>query len=499
MTKTKVGLIHNPDARNYEIKIPFNPPKTYKELEKFDFKTDSNNKIYDMIRELLKLLNMDKDHINTMGWNPFSEIIKNGDMVLIKPNFVKHFHPLGKKGVLSQITHASILRPIIDYVILALNGSGKVVIADTPLDKADFDKIIQINLTADLINFYKNDLGIKIDLYDLRSYKLVETRKGYDKKYTEKLMGPPGGFIKIDLKNQSELSELDNKYTDYYTLADSSIDKLDIINRKKGKTNNFHFLDKHIYKIPKIVLDSDVIISVPKLKTHKMAGVSLNLKNMIGICEKIYLPHHRRGNPPYGDAFQTYPSSSKILKRKMNSRLNILTKRLNPIIEKISYQDFYKKYFHMYYQKFRNNLNIKDDWWGSWYGNDTLWRTIYDLNKIILYSDKFGNMKKIRQRNYFNIIDGIIGQEGEGPMTGVPKSCGIIIGSLDPVASDTVASYIIGYDITKLKIINRAKTVKYYELGECELNNIEIVSNFKNPLDINLNFKLPKGYKDLSR
>ena len=43
--------------------------------------------------------------------------------------------------------------------------------------------------------------------------------------------------------------------------------------------------------LPKIVLDVDVIISVPKMKTHDNALVTLSLKNMKGVLPDKYKRH----------------------------------------------------------------------------------------------------------------------------------------------------------------------------------------------------------------
>lgn len=497
--KDKVGLIYNGTVKEYPSRAPFNPPETYSELNRFNFNLDSENKIYEMVRNNLILLKLDEENLNTHNWNPFSDFIEKGDVVLIKPNFVKDFHSLGEKGILSQITHASILRPIIDYVLLALDGTGRIILADTPLDKADFKKIIKLNQTVDLLDFYKKQFDQKIELYDLRSYTLKKTRINYDKKSRIPLSGPPEGYIKIDLKEKSELNELDNDITDYFTLADSTIDKYNIRTNEKGKTNDYHHKGKHVYKIPKIILKANVIISVPKLKTHRMAGVTLNLKNIIGICEKIYLPHHRRGSPPIGDAFPEDPSTRNVIKRKAMHKYTIIFKQISNVVERIKKTRLLGMYFLPYYEKFLKNVVIEEDWWGAWSGNDTLWRTIYDLNKLLLYSTETGVLNHLPQRKYFSIIDGIIGQEGEGPMTGIPKSCGITIGGRNPISCDTIASYVMGFDINKLKILNNAKNIKKYNLGYYELKDIHIVSNLKNPLDLNLKFKLPKGYRKLSR
>lgn len=496
MVDSTIALIYNNKLEGYKIAVPFNPPKKYPELSRFNFEINPDNDIYAMVRDVFIKLQMDKKKIGTSDWNPFSKIIKLNDQVLIKPNFVKEFHQLGIEGVISQITHGAVLRPIIDYILITLKGTGKIIIADTPLEKANFKKLIEINKVSDLCKFYKDFLNVDVQLYDLRSYKRKVTRSGRFLLEKVKLSGPPKGFFKIDLKNQSEFNELDNKSPYYCTLADYKYDRYNPRNIKLCETNKYHSLNKHIFKIPKLILESNVIISVPKLKTHKMAGVTLNLKNMIGICEKIFLPHFRQGVPPIGDAIPKQPPTKDIVIRKFRNKFDNLTISFIKEIEKIPILNHILK---PYYRIFLKKTNINIDWWGMWYGNDTLWRTIFDLNKIILYSNIEGNLQDTKQRKYFNIIDGIIGQEGEGPMTGNPKNCGIIIGGFDPVASDTVASYIMGYDINKLKIINKNKDVKKYRLGNCDMNKIKIVSNTKNPLQINLNFKLPMGYGMLAR
>ena len=43
---------------------------------------------------------------------------------------------------------------------------------------------------------------------------------------------------------------------------------------------------KEIY-LPKTILSADVVISVPKMKTHRLAGVTLSMKNMFGILPGI--------------------------------------------------------------------------------------------------------------------------------------------------------------------------------------------------------------------
>ncbi|MGB9856986.1 MAG: DUF362 domain-containing protein [Dictyoglomaceae bacterium] len=71
-----------------------------------------------------------------------------------------------------------------------------------------------------------------------------------------------------------------------------------------------------------------------------------------------------------------------------------------------------------------------------------------------------------------NIVDAIIGMEGEGPSAGVPRRFGKIIVGYDAVAVDTIASLILGY-----KPVEIYTTVIAYKkgLGEMDLSKIEIL------------------------
>lgn len=55
-----------------------------------------------------------------------------------------------------------------------------------------------------------------------------------------------------------------------------------------------------------------------------------------------------------------------------------------------------------------------------------------------------------------NLIDGIVGMEGDGPLTGVPKHLGIMLGARDAFALDYVASTIIKLAPEKVPVIRRA-------------------------------------------
>jgi uncharacterized protein (DUF362 family) len=86
-----------------------------------------------------------------------------------------------------------------------------------------------------------------------------------------------------------------------------------------------------------------------------------------------------------------------------------------------------------------------------WAGID---RAILDINAAV--------------RPDFAIVDGIIGMEGNGPLQGVPKACGVLILGDDPVAVDSTCARVMGLLPEKIDYIARAATL----LGHIRPENI---------------------------
>ncbi len=70
-----------------------------------------------------------------------------------------------------------------------------------------------------------------------------------------------------------------------------------------------------------------------------------------------------------------------------------------------------------------------------------------------------------------SVIDGLVGMEGNGPISGDPVNVGIAIASMDPLAADRVACEIMGIDFMKVGYL-------YYcakrELGEANIDKITV-------------------------
>jgi uncharacterized protein (DUF362 family) len=136
--------------------------------------------------------------------------------------------------------------------------------------------------------------------------------------------------------------------------------------------------------LPKTALGVDFLVSMPKLKTHHWAGVTLSLKNMFGV-----VPGGCYGWPK-----------------------NVL----------------------------------------HWAGIDP---AILDINAAA--------------RPDFAIVDGIVGMEGNGPIQGTPKPCGVLVLGDDPVAVDSTCCRVMGLNPARVNYLARAGTL----LGHLEAEKIE--------------------------
>ena len=94
--------------------------------------------------------------------------------------------------------------------------------------------------------------------------------------------------VEVDLGPQSFLDEL--------YLRDVCVD-FRVGDYAPEETLSFHSKGKHIYTIHRDVLEADVVISVPKLKTHEKVGITCAIKGTVGaVTRKECLAHYRHGN-----------------------------------------------------------------------------------------------------------------------------------------------------------------------------------------------------------
>ena len=386
------------------------------------------------------------------------DVIVPGNKVVIKPNFVKEHH-LYKLDWDYIITHPTVIEMVLQSVIKRLENNGKIYVVDAPQTDSDYDMIMKNTGLPVIIERLKKETDVEIYYFDLREERYYYKEGIIVRK--KKLPGDPNGTIKVNLRDQSEFYGKICK--DYYG-ADYDM----------AETRRYHNETDNIYILSKTILDADVFINMPKLKTHKLAGVTISLKNLVGTCViKNSIPHHTLGSPESGgDKFQNDTKKRRSESILKNLAIEVL-KAKNPVI---NYPFILiKKIAGLFYGSPQSET-IRN---GIWYGNDTIWRSVLDLNKILLFADANGAMHDSVQRKYISIVDGILGGEKSGPMEADRKESGIIILGVNPVAVDTVGATLMGYDYKKIPSISHGYATKGYELTNFNSEDISIVSNEK--------------------
>jgi hypothetical protein len=143
---------------------------------------------------------------------------------------------------------------------------------------------------------------------------------------------------------------------------------------------------------------------------------------------------------------------------------------------------------------------------GGWHGNDTIWRTVDDLNRILFFYDPAnGAVQSIPQRRYFALVDGIIGMEGNGPLRGSSKPAGVVMAGDDPLALDVVAATLMGFDWRRIRLlagIAASKNGSRYSSFIGDESALELVSNspawnkFDGLKREHLGFQAPAGWRE---
>jgi uncharacterized protein (DUF362 family) len=422
---------------------PFHPCLPYPELTSKGFdEAASANLVYDAVRNAFTLLGLDLEHIGSPVWNPLGRYIQPGSKIVLKPNFVLHeFGPYVGTNCLT--THGSVIRAVVDYVFLAGGPESSIIIADAPLQGADFDRILRNAGIPQIQEYYWKKFRYEIKAIDLRRVRAIIDERSSLIKKTQELPGDPLGYTVINLGKDSRLSELDRAGT-HYVVGDYNIEV----------TNTRHRPQVHEYVVSNTILEADTLISLPKLKTHSKTGITVALKNVVGIIgSKDCLPHHRYGKAAKGgDEFAAdYPLTWYLCARVhgyLQGKVSVpLWRGLRRMAEAL---------FGAGTPMDRGDRSLQTRFYssGGWYGNDTIWRTVDDLNRILfLYNTASGNLETKPQRRFFAVVDGIIGMEGNGPLRGVPKPCGIIIAGDDPLTIDVIAASLMGFDWKKIRLL----------------------------------------------
>ena len=353
--------------------------------------------------------------------------------VLVKPNWVKEE---GGACTHAVTTHASVLRPIIDEILSSCDMRTQVVVADTPLQSADLDAVWRQSGVEELRAFYSR-LGAPVSFLDLRPSRVTVSVDGFIQEVVN-LSGDPRGYAMVSLGPNSALEAITTP-TSRFSVTDY----------EPGDTQCRHKPGQHAYYISNTVLHADVIVNVPKLKTHIKAGMTACMKNMIGInADKSWIPHYRLGPP--GKGGDEYPEAARSVLAVKNMVRNIAS-RSNATL----YAVLARTWRHVR-AAIESGTQTTLTAGGAWQGNDTLWRSIHDLVRISLYADKLGVMMSDPQRVHLCVVDAIIAGEGRGPLTPQPIPLGAIIAASNPIPADLTCARLSGINRSHLPQLAQA-------------------------------------------
>lgn len=387
------------------------------------------NPAYAAVRGALRALGLDAERFGSPEWNPLGAVVRRGGRIVLKPNFIRHWNPCPEGTIESVITHGAIVRAIADYAFLAAGAEGSVVVAEAPQQDCDFEQIRALTGLDAMVRFYEDTLQRELEVVDLRR-EAVAFRDGIIVE-RRKLPGDPAGYRAVDLGDQS-----------FFTGSGLDPARFRGADYDPGVTVEHHCNGRNAYLLSETVLSADLVVNLPKLKTHKKTGVTLALKNLVGINgDKNWLPHHSLGGPD--DGGDEFPGG-----RWLDRARSRATEWARPLLQRGRALPVFRAARRLE-SAARGDEFVRS---GNWYGNRTTWRMCCDLNRCLYYSDARGLHLDAPEpvRTVLTVIDGIVAGEGAGPLAPRDVPLGVVIAATDPLAADLVAVRLMGFDERKL-------------------------------------------------
>jgi uncharacterized protein (DUF362 family) len=403
---------------------------------------------------------------DSLGWSdesgPFGKVILPGARVLIKPNMVLHENDdarfKNQAGLDSLVTHASLIRAAAEAALLT--DASEVLVGDAPIQGCDFEALMQ----ATGLDKWAHELRTREPRFKgVRDFRRTTCVIVHGVRVAAENLQSEDHFTLFDLGRESLLEPISG---DDHRFRVAWYD-----HRLMAKT---HHPGKHQYLVAREVVDADVIINLPKLKTHKKAGVTCALKNLIGINgNKEYLPHHRLGGPKTGG--DNYPDDGMVKRalEYVSDRQNVTTSYAGGMV------------WHLFFALLVRTSRARGDrvgMDGSWSGNDTIWRTCLDLNRILLYgraddTTGEGKMSEGMQRRVIHIADAIVAGQGNGPLAPEPLELGLMLGSNNAAAMDWIAAQVLAYDPAKISLVRHAFDSFHWPIANFSSADVRVVGD----------------------
>lgn len=360
--------------------------------------------------------------------DPPDELLTPGDNVFIKPNWALELAddlPEGedpRAGWECKITHPAIIEATARWAAKQLNGNGSITIADAPWVETPFSVIDEITGLSSLPARCAADFpGVSFQLADFRG-------KGGTTQ-----VGDPAGYAKIALAEASEFQGV----------------RLPKAFAEAGAA----------YQLSRTALDADVLINLPKLKTHNKTGLAGALNNVITLLDdRAPLPM----NPLAAD------EDDEEEEEDLDDRLFSWLRR----------KFKHSRMFLRFLLRSRQALNENDEppeKHESWHGNDLFWRLVLDVNTALTYYNDQSHHRAKPLRT-LHLVDAVIAGEGNGPLLPDPKPTGLLLAGTNPLAVDCTAATLMGFDWHKIRLLHNAFADRKFPLAEFQPEAITCLS-----------------------
>ena len=387
-----------------------------------------------------------------------ADFVRPGDRVVLKPNWVKeHDERTPGPGHWEHVvTHPTVIEAVCRWVAQRLRGTGKITICDAPQTDSSFRKLREYCELDSIVSRCQHDFpGVSVVILDLRPEEWRSIDGVVVSKHLQE--GDPLGSTTVALNEASEFVDFAGQGKLYGASFDMQ------------ETNQRHHGTRHEYMLCRTPVEADVFINLPKLKTHKKVGVTCALKNLVGInANKNWLPHHTEGAPEQGgDQFPKATRKARLEHAWMGTAKRWL--KNSPALSTLFVP--LKKAGRLYFGDTQKVVRS-----GNWHGNDTCWRMVLDLNKCFFFYGGDGKERKTPMR-YLAVVDGIIGGEGNGPMSPDAVRAGVILAGTHPAAVDVVAATLMGFDWTRIRMLKNVFEIRRKNFVPFSPEDIHIVSN----------------------
>ncbi len=393
------------------------------------------NPVYDAVRRSLAAAGLDAERFGTPEWNPLGDYLTPGGRVFLLCNFVYHRRPNETpQAFLGKCTHASVIRPMIDYALKAVGPRGRVEFGNAPLQSADWQRLLHDTGAERLVEFYRTHAPGQVHACDLRNHVVVQSRLGSQAAPLRR----SGRKVHVDL-SQSSLLE-----------AAGGNGLYRVSQYDPGETRRYQRDGHHVYAISSKIAAADLLISIPKLKTHEKVGMTGALKGCVGaVALKQCLAHHRKGPPKSGG--DEYPASRQV-PNALSALSDWVWTRKPGRISNVG-----KVAERLTVAAIRRSGGIV---FGAWPGNDTCWRMTLDLARCVAHCTADGSLRREAVRRHLVMTDGVIGGEGQGPLVPAPVASGYLAFARDPYAADYVNCLAMGFDPSRLPLVDTAARIE---------------------------------------